>query len=596
MKKTRMLLVAFLMLGMIVNSALAGFEDYISEMRGDTAVVKTFEEGGANTLVGAIESDTTEDGERAKENRVYLLVRGGLYLNDADWYYTPSSEPITVAGEKGALIKPKDGTDRPPIISGIPDSEGNSVTGYWLQPGSKSHVVFKNIAFMNACSDGTPGSGLMWLEDSSRIEFENCLFEHNTWAFLPSNKRGMKVYLRDCLFLNMVGNTMRRNGGVYDNYGSSGDSLVVENCTHLIASGFLYKIRHYPFRHIYFNHNTFVNCSNNLINGSGMHINKIFTNNLIVNSNFQAYYPGLDFGETDQDMLPTGIINVDTLQNIGAFYPDGFPEKDRKVLVDNNAVYWDNRLDEILETLKTGESDSVEWKSQMITMNDRTQAMFDDDDAYPYLTEGNWVRDEKPEFMNMKDLMDDMIQWGIHNPIDANQYIQEAWREQEEFIVPDWPILADLSYANETLKTAGINGFPVGDLNWFPEKKQEWEAQKETEYAVLYDALNNGNTVAVDRVDNVADEFELSQNYPNPFNPTTTIQYKIANPTAVKLTVYNVMGEKVKTLVNTKKSAGQYNIAWNATNDMGIKVSSGVYFYRLQTADNVQMKKMIFLK
>jgi hypothetical protein len=237
MKKRQMLLAVLLILVMAINMTYAeGFEDYISEMRGDTAVVKTYNEGGANTLVGAIMSDTTTTGERTNLDRVYYLKRGGLYLNDADWYNTPDDMPINIIGGDGALIKPEGGISMPAVITGIPDAEGNAKTGYWIQPGSKSNVKFQNIAFMNACSDGSLGSGLMWLTDSCTIEFDNCLFEHNTWAFLASDRRGMTVKLRNCIFLNMTGNTCRRNGGVYDNYGSSGDSLIVENCTHLIAS------------------------------------------------------------------------------------------------------------------------------------------------------------------------------------------------------------------------------------------------------------------------------------------------------------------------------------------------------------------------
>ena len=600
MKKLKALLSFLLVVVIAINISYADeFSDYVSEIRGDTAVVKTYDEYGANSLLGAIQSDTTEDGERANPDRVYYLKRGGMYLNDAAWYYTPPGESIEIVGGEGDIIKPEKDVERPPIVSGIPNSEGSAVTGYWIQPGSKSNVKFKNIAFMNACSDGSKGSGLMWLSDSSRVTFENCLFEHNTWAFLPSNKRGMKVYIRDCLFLNMVGNTVRRNGGVYDNYGSSADSLVVENSTHLIGSGFMYKIRNYPFRHIYFNHNTFVNCSNNIIEGGGMHLNMIFTNNLIVNSNYQPYYPGLDYGETDQDSLPTGIINVDTLEGIGNFYPDGFPEEDRKVLVDNNAVYWDPRLDQILNELRKGESDTVDWQSQMITMNDRTQAMFNDDESYPYLTEGEWIKGEEPGFLNMKDLMEDMIFWGINNPADDNEYVQQAWREQEEVIVPDWPVLADLSYTNSKLKTGGSNGMPVGDLNWFPSKKEEWEAQKETYHNQLYSALNNGEPVSgvEDSDKNVQkDDFELLKNYPNPFNPTTTIQYRIGKPGSVKLTVYNVMGQKVKTLVNSYKSTGKFSVKWNGVNEKDTKVSSGLYFYKLQTGNKTQMRKMILLK
>jgi hypothetical protein len=93
-------------------------------------------------------------------------------------------------------------------------------------------------------------------------------------------------------------------------------------------------------------------------------------------------------------------------------------------------------------------------------------------------------------------------------------------------------------------------------------------------------------------------EFYLSQNFPNPFNPTTKIRYTIPNVTLsgvegsrVQLKIYDVLGNEVSTLVNEYKSAGSYEVEFNANN-----LSSGVYFYRLQVGTYVQSKKMILTK
>lgn len=97
--------------------------------------------------------------------------------------------------------------------------------------------------------------------------------------------------------------------------------------------------------------------------------------------------------------------------------------------------------------------------------------------------------------------------------------------------------------------------------------------------------------------------FDLQQNYPNPFNPTTTISYtlraaKSSNREATKtfLAVYNIMGQKVKTLVDEIQTPGHYDIEWNRTNDHGKKVASGIYFYRLLRGDDSETKKMVLLK
>ena len=89
------------------------------------------------------------------------------------------------------------------------------------------------------------------------------------------------------------------------------------------------------------------------------------------------------------------------------------------------------------------------------------------------------------------------------------------------------------------------------------------------------------------------DDF-LEQNFPNPFNPTTTISYGLQNDKRVKLTVYNIQGNKVRELVNSEQSAGHYDILWDARDDQGIRVSSGVYFYKLETDHLSHTGKMVF--
>jgi len=90
--------------------------------------------------------------------------------------------------------------------------------------------------------------------------------------------------------------------------------------------------------------------------------------------------------------------------------------------------------------------------------------------------------------------------------------------------------------------------------------------------------------------------FELSQNYPNPFNPVTTIEYSLPRRSSVKIDVFNLLGQKVRTLVDREESAGTYSIAWDGTSSTGETVSTGVYFYRFQTDDHVETKKMLLLK
>ena len=88
----------------------------------------------------------------------------------------------------------------------------------------------------------------------------------------------------------------------------------------------------------------------------------------------------------------------------------------------------------------------------------------------------------------------------------------------------------------------------------------------------------------------------LGQNYPNPFNPTTKIEFSIKDNSQVELAVYNIAGQKVKTLKKEVMSAGNHSVIWNGKDNSGKDVSSGIYFYKLNTGTETQVRKMVLLK
>jgi hypothetical protein len=96
---------------------------------------------------------------------------------------------------------------------------------------------------------------------------------------------------------------------------------------------------------------------------------------------------------------------------------------------------------------------------------------------------------------------------------------------------------------------------------------------------------------------NVPVSFALHQNYPNPFNPSTTLLYDLDAASHVTLEVFNVLGQKVQTLVDDYKEAGYHSVQWDGVDESGAPVATGVYFYRVNAGDNkVETKKMMLLK
>lgn len=116
---------------------------------------------------------------------------------------------------------------------------------------------------------------------------------------------------------------------------------------------------------------------------------------------------------------------------------------------------------------------------------------------------------------------------------------------------------------------------------------------------IVTDAITNvGNNDGT-----LPNKISLSQNYPNPFNPTTAIRYQLPMNSYVTLKVYNILGQEVATLVNEIQDAGYKQVVWSATNNYGNKVTSGVYFYRIDIRENSQfgksyteVKKMLIIK
>lgn len=117
------------------------------------------------------------------------------------------------------------------------------------------------------------------------------------------------------------------------------------------------------------------------------------------------------------------------------------------------------------------------------------------------------------------------------------------------------------------------------------------EALEAIEQALTEMGEVTGINAEEENLTNTPSEFDLKQNYPNPFNPTTVIEFSLPVKSKVVLSVYNILGEKIVTLVNEEKDAGNYHVPFNANN-----LSSGIYLYKLQANGFIQTKKMILLK
>jgi hypothetical protein len=591
MKSTLLL---FSMVLFIVSSVLAqGYDpQYVSSTSGDTLIVKDDNEfGGTNTLYLLMQSDSL-----APAGRVYMLQNFGLY-SCANNPVTSNTFRTIIMGPTQTSLKVNKG-DAPPIISGDATAANPTYGGMNVA----KDLLIKNVDLEIGNTAGNGGGWAYFNFNGAglRLQVDNCILEHTWWCWVGSSPADSRVFFTNDYMVNLDGHSCRRNGGVTDFNGTGvthQDTLFVENCTHVNIQGTLYKFRTgVAVDKVVFNHNNFIDCSGFVFMNNGDQVNMSETNNIFVNVQLQAFCPVLisaDAGEVDPDGLPMGLVNlrVDSTFNANgeSFYAD------------RNLAYWDPSLSDIVSTLNNNKvNGNTEWVSQMIPMNSRTETLFADKTNYPLLTNGIWF-DKLPNFKNTDVLFTDQLAtlkaFSIATVDTSYGTPLPSWRqpgnpEASNFVYADWPIPIDLSYDDADLMTAGLGGFPLGDLNWFPSKYDTWKAQETDELTYIAGVLDGSIKVGVRTVDGLPQKFQLQQNYPNPFNPTTVINFTIPKGGNVTLKVYNSLGQEVATLVNGYKDAANYQVDFNASS-----LSSGVYFYTLKVGNSfTQTKKMLLLK
>jgi len=280
----------------------------------------------------------------------------------------------------------------------------------------------------------------------------------------------------------------------------------------------------------------------------------------------------------DFDNQLSAVVSIDTIPSDIASR-EGIAEADRVIEYKNNAYFWPQQMTDFWAGADS--LDAALW------INERTQAMLDDNTNYPgFKVEGNMNVD--PGFnADMMAQVDSLMKYCIQNRGGGtNTYSHYYFGEgNPPLFFPAqrvWPLPEDLTYSNTDLLTASTDGLPLGDLNWYPDKKAEWE---DIQTGIRFK----------EPVTRLSD-FTLSQNYPNPFNPVTNIQFTLKKNAQVKINVYNMLGQKVRTLVDKKMIAGTHMVTWNGQDNKGNKLASGIYYYRLESESFNKARKMVMLK
>ncbi|HPN34593.1 MAG TPA: FlgD immunoglobulin-like domain containing protein [bacterium] len=515
---------------------------------------------GYETLNRAIQADTSATGGPKNLNRVYRLERGGYYLLNGILKGIKAA-PLRVVAAKGEGPKPM-------IIPAVTESGS---AGNAFQPGGDIEVRGLYVSGIDNLGNQAGKNMFRCDGKKARIIIDDCFLDHDAQTIIRMNAEGQKLLLTNSILRNSILLANPSNGRMIDTRSNTQDSIFIQNCT-------LYLCSHYPLEgsgiihNLIFDHNTFYETGGRLRTEKMVH--GVITNNLFMDCDFEG--SGYDSTLVNADSTRDECVTIDSLKSTVA------AETDRVIRIAHNVWGYSPEITAMLN--------SVANRRTSVLFNLRTQAFID---RFPNMTAENNIV-EYPALSDPPDpsviaayarhrIITNFSNEGNPDPrADRNGMAALADNPASMGPAPDE---FDFDYPSTAAAyTHAEGGFPAGDLNWFPDKKAQWQAWLTT-------GVTESHAVHAPAI------FALQQNYPNPFNPCTTISYQLQAAATVHLAIYNALGQRVTTLIDRKRqAAGAYQVAWNGLNDAGQQASSGLYICRLQAEGQVQTIKMVMMK
>lgn len=562
---------------------------------------------GVGTLNAAIAADSS--------TKIYQLTAGEFY--QLDGIIENNGWHLQIIGEE-----PADG-GLPATLQSNQDLEGNVFARMF---DAKGDITLKNLYIMNVDLTGQKGGSMLRnTAYGARTIVDNCVMEPVSGGNVIICQGGMdKIYFTNNQAFNM-GHMLSPNDGHFFVTNASTteeglDTLYVENNTFVCMGTNMHMGGFTAFVHgfILWNHNTFVN-QKSQFNWSLFDNELYFTNNLMFNAQTQVWaipwgaMPGHDKGY----LLP-GLIYADTIQIDSVTY-ETLP-CERTAYVNYNNLYRNQAFyDLVTEINALDDNDTVidvyhmplVWEpgtEPNDTLKSRETLLFEDDATFPlwsYEYDLNW-QDLDPDWTDPKidESGEDFAEWtspasymhALGFPVDhekvgpATEWTQYHWDPDGDITINEaWPVF-DGTYTNAAMLKASIEGLPLGDLNWYPEKKALWEAEKDAIFA----HIKSGNTDKYSMVSigsNRVVSPSFSSVYPNPVLNEATIRFNLDVNANVEIAVYNSVGQRMGVVLKEYRSAGSHQVIF----DRG-DLPQGIYFYSINAGEKTETHKMVFTK
>lgn len=539
-----------------------------------------------NQYVNAqIAADTLADGSRA--HNVYKVESGKFYVFDGS---LEVDFDLVIEGPYNGWIL---NDPNPPVFVQTPGADGRARDMFNLRAGGS--ITLKNILLTGLHPNDVNISSFVRNYGGYKIVWDNCVFtdyvDHCTRSTAPTKE----ITITNCVFINGVRRSSSPFGGMPFRLDAACEKLTFENNTSVNQAREFGNGGNFFTSKLYVLHNTYVNMQ---INAHELHwYEAIQANNILYNWSWRGRMPNTNGYES---YFTTWDYFTDVKQKLDSI----------SLYHGKNLLYLDPRF---LNYYKTRFADTLK---QVLLWNADVDSTILADNNFT-IGKNYWQFD--PRFINPPNNIDSMLAWLDYHWFKGPVF--RDWRIQPPVTysadgqpVLHWPPQFNLKYTNDTLLTAGTDGLPLGDLNWFPDKKAIYLANKEQIIAALRDSMVNAKYVYIpgdsasalitkDNITsvksyerNIPNQYYLSNNYPNPFNPVTTFKFGLPEESKVTLIVYNILGQKVYEATRNNLQAGVYTFDFDASD-----LSSGIYIYSIHAVgisgkNFIASKKMVLLK
>lgn len=495
--------------------------------------------GQVGSLVSAVE-------EHGADDVIFRLERGEVYWVDAN---------IANIGYH-LHIEAAEGDGPPPMIRPAVDLDGTSDHPIHAE----GDLTLKGIYYGGLDDVGRWMGNTRLRTENTRMELDNMHFDFHTCFLLRSDADNTSYFVTNSMFRHVGQLTDPNCGRVFDSRGNNTDSLSFVNNTMYLGTHFVIRPHTGTVNYLKFDHNTVVDWGRHIEIGYAKEVE--FTNNLIINVGFRG-----------NEVPEEGFSDESLLTFTSAEFVEAYNDEDRSIIIKNNnmGTMRQEYEDVLLEHFDAEDPHRPFIHDQLIDSVGQDLM-----DMGVLIMENNIMETENEgiQFTSRPDF-ESVVEYVAAYATNPDGDLPALWDRRDNLSVgvDQW---RDFSYNMDAESyTAAEHGLPLGDLNWFPEKKEEWEQI----------------ATSVEDLEERVHEFRLLGNYPNPFNPTTNIQYQLSESSKVVLEVYNVLGQRVSRMNMGTQVAGDYSVEFDAS-----QLSSGFYLVRMYAGNNIQSIKMTLLK